>query len=100
MTAAQRAELDGVSALRAPQVLAGALVAEAAMKAFDIKSLRICPWALREGLILQRFDTLRFDTMPVDLPGRLPAGPQILPPGPAGALVLAAAGEPNGSAPL
>ena len=99
MTAARRAELDGVSALRAPQVLAGALVAEAAMTAFDIKSLRICPWALREGLILQRFDSLRFDTMPVDLPVQLPAGPQTLPPEPAGALVLAAAGEPNGSAP-
>ncbi|WP_433122356.1 Ppx/GppA family phosphatase [Arthrobacter koreensis] len=95
MTAAQRAELDGVSALRAPQVLAGALVAEAAMEAFSIKSLRICPWALREGLILQRFDTLHFETA-----GRLPAGPHILPPEPAGALVLAAAGEPNGSAPL
>jgi exopolyphosphatase/guanosine-5'-triphosphate,3'-diphosphate pyrophosphatase len=95
MTAAQRAELDGVSALRAPQVLAGALVAEAAMEAFSIKSLRICPWALREGLILQRFDTLHFETA-----GRLPAGSHILPPEPAGALVLAAAGEPNGSAPL
>lgn len=99
MSAAQRAELDGVSALRAPQVLAGALVAEAAMEAFAIKSVRICPWALREGLILQRFDTLRFDTMRVDPPVRLPAGPQLLPPEPAGALVLAAAGEPNGSAP-
>ncbi len=99
MTAAQRAELDGVSDLRAPQVLAGALVAEAAMEAFSIKSLRICPWALREGLILQRFDTLRFDTGNAGPLGRPPAGPHILPPGPAGALVLAAAGEPNGSAP-
>ena len=97
MTAAGRSELDGVSALRAPQVLAGALVAEAAMEAFNLKSLRICPWALREGLILQRFDTLRFDTQRVDPPGPLPAGPQTLPPQPAGALVLAAAGEPNGS---
>lgn len=99
MTAAQRAELDGVSALRAPQLLAGALVAEAAMTAFGLKSLRICPWALREGLILQRFDTLRFDAPHIDLPVPLPAGQQNLPPEPAGALVPASAGEPNGSAP-
>ncbi|KPN21748.1 MULTISPECIES: exopolyphosphatase [Arthrobacter] len=99
-TAAQRSELDGVSVLRAPQVLAGALVAEAAMEAFNLKSLSICPWALREGLILQRFDALRFDTLHLDPPGRLPAGHQSLTPEPAGALVLAAAGEPNGSAPL
>ncbi|MCC9192429.1 Ppx/GppA family phosphatase [Arthrobacter sp. zg-Y916] len=93
MSAADISRLDGVSALRAPQLLAGALVAEAAMEAFDLKSLRICPWALREGLILQRFDTLRFDT-----PGPLPAGPETYPQEPAGALVLAVAGESNGSA--
>ncbi|UPO76011.1 Ppx/GppA family phosphatase [Arthrobacter sp. Helios] len=93
MSVAERSRLDGVSALRAPQLLAGALVAEAAMEAFDLKTLQICPWALREGLILQRLDTLRFDT-----PGPLPAGPEPYLPEHAGALVLAAAGEPSGSA--
>lgn len=92
MSVADRTRLDGVSALRAPQLLAGALVAEAAMEAFNLKSLRICPWALREGLILQRFYTLRFDT-----PGPLPAGPEPYLPEHAGTLVLAAAGEPSGS---
>ncbi|MCC9173528.1 Ppx/GppA phosphatase family protein [Arthrobacter sp. zg-Y179] len=70
LTARDRAGLDGVSALRAPQMLAGALVAQAAMEAFAVQSLKICPWALREGLILRRFDTLRFETT-----GDLPRGP-------------------------
>jgi exopolyphosphatase/guanosine-5'-triphosphate,3'-diphosphate pyrophosphatase len=57
MTAADRAELEGVSAERAPQIVAGALVAEASMKALDIDSVDICPWALREGLILRKLDS-------------------------------------------
>ncbi|MEV6808131.1 Ppx/GppA family phosphatase [Streptomyces sp. NPDC017248] len=56
MTAAQRAELPGVSEGRAGQLLAGALVAEAAMDLFGVESLEICPWALREGVILRRLD--------------------------------------------
>jgi exopolyphosphatase/guanosine-5'-triphosphate,3'-diphosphate pyrophosphatase len=57
MTAADRAELEGVSAERAPQIVAGALVAEASMKALDIDTVDICPWALREGLILRKLDS-------------------------------------------
>ncbi|MDW5614195.1 MULTISPECIES: Ppx/GppA phosphatase family protein [Mycolicibacterium] len=57
MTAADRAELEGVSADRAPQIVAGALVAEASMKALGIESVDICPWALREGLILRKLDS-------------------------------------------
>jgi exopolyphosphatase/guanosine-5'-triphosphate,3'-diphosphate pyrophosphatase len=56
MTAAQRAELPGVSDGRAGQLLAGALVAEAAMDLFGVETLEICPWALREGVILRRLD--------------------------------------------
>lgn len=58
MSAQDRSELPGVSAARARQVLAGAVVAEAAMEAYGVESLRICPWALREGLILRRLDQL------------------------------------------
>jgi exopolyphosphatase/guanosine-5'-triphosphate,3'-diphosphate pyrophosphatase len=58
MTAQQRADLPGVSIGRAPQLLAGALVAEAAMDLFDVEVLEICPWALREGVILRRLDRL------------------------------------------
>lgn len=53
-----RAELPGVSATRAQQVLAGALVAEAAMDILRVNKLAICPWALREGIILRRLDHL------------------------------------------
>jgi exopolyphosphatase / guanosine-5'-triphosphate,3'-diphosphate pyrophosphatase len=56
MSAAQRAELPGVSEGRAGQLLAGALVAEGAMDLFGVESLEICPWALREGVILRRLD--------------------------------------------
>lgn len=58
MTASERAQLPGVSAGRANQLVAGALVAEASMDIFDIDELRICPWALREGVILRRLDGL------------------------------------------
>ncbi|MFJ8198709.1 Ppx/GppA family phosphatase [Streptomyces sp. NPDC096152] len=56
MTVAERAELPGVSDGRAGQLLAGALVAEAAMDLFGVETLEICPWALREGVILRRLD--------------------------------------------
>jgi exopolyphosphatase / guanosine-5'-triphosphate,3'-diphosphate pyrophosphatase len=52
------AELQGVSAQRAHQVPAGAVVAQAAMRAVDVPFVRICPWALREGVILRRLDQL------------------------------------------
>lgn len=58
MTAGQRADLPGVSEGRAPQLLAGALVAEGAMDLFGVDELEICPWALREGVILRRLDHL------------------------------------------
>ncbi|MEU7302201.1 Ppx/GppA phosphatase family protein [Streptomyces sp. NPDC007189] len=56
MTSQQRAELPGVSEGRAGQLLAGALVAEGAMDLFGVESLEVCPWALREGVILRRLD--------------------------------------------
>jgi exopolyphosphatase/guanosine-5'-triphosphate,3'-diphosphate pyrophosphatase len=52
------AELQGVSVQRAHQVPAGAVVAQAAMRAVDVPFVRICPWALREGVILRRLDQL------------------------------------------
>jgi exopolyphosphatase/guanosine-5'-triphosphate,3'-diphosphate pyrophosphatase len=52
------AEMDGVSAARAHQVLAGAVVAEELMRRLGLERVDICPWALREGVILRRLDTL------------------------------------------
>ncbi|MFE7318218.1 Ppx/GppA family phosphatase [Streptomyces sp. NPDC057555] len=58
MSARERARLPGVSEGRSRQLLAGALVAEAAMDLFGVEALDICPWALREGVILRRLDHL------------------------------------------
>jgi exopolyphosphatase/guanosine-5'-triphosphate,3'-diphosphate pyrophosphatase len=61
MTTRQRCELPGVSEGRANQLLAGALVAEAAMDLFGVEKVEICPWALREGVILRRLDHMGSD---------------------------------------
>jgi exopolyphosphatase/guanosine-5'-triphosphate,3'-diphosphate pyrophosphatase len=58
MTVEERSELPGVSTSRARQLLAGAVVAEAAMDLLGISRLEICPWALREGVILERIDRI------------------------------------------
>jgi exopolyphosphatase / guanosine-5'-triphosphate,3'-diphosphate pyrophosphatase len=52
------AEMDGVSASRAHQLLAGAVVAEVTMRRLGIDAVEMCPWALREGVILRRLDIL------------------------------------------
>jgi exopolyphosphatase/guanosine-5'-triphosphate,3'-diphosphate pyrophosphatase len=57
-SAADRAQLAGVSRSRAPQLAAGAIVADAAMDLFGLRELEVCPWALREGVILRRLDAL------------------------------------------
>ncbi|MFM6841296.1 MAG: Ppx/GppA phosphatase family protein [Candidatus Planktophila sp.] len=59
MTRAQRSDLPGVSASRAQQIVAGAMVAEGAMNALGITKIQQCPWALREGIVLQRLDWLK-----------------------------------------
>jgi exopolyphosphatase/guanosine-5'-triphosphate,3'-diphosphate pyrophosphatase len=56
MASKDLAELDGVSVGRAHQVLAGAVVAGGAMDALGVDELELCPWALREGVILRRLD--------------------------------------------
>jgi len=58
MNAAERARIPGVSEGRAEQMLAGAIVADAVMDLMGCTQLEICPWALREGVILKRLDVL------------------------------------------
>jgi exopolyphosphatase/guanosine-5'-triphosphate,3'-diphosphate pyrophosphatase len=67
MTAGQRAALHGVSVARSAQLLAGALVAEAAMELFGVDELQISPWALREGVILRRLDLIAARAVPSPL---------------------------------
>jgi exopolyphosphatase / guanosine-5'-triphosphate,3'-diphosphate pyrophosphatase len=58
MDADDLAELPGVSPDRTHQIVPGALVAEAVMDIFSLEALQICPWALREGVILERLDQI------------------------------------------
>ncbi|PEG55153.1 hypothetical protein CRI78_08115 [Mycolicibacterium diernhoferi] len=74
MTTADRAELEGVSAERAPQIVAGALVAEASMRALGLETVQICPWALREGLILRKLDSEADGTALVETTPATPEG--------------------------
>lgn len=59
MNTKSRAELPGVSANRAQQIVAGGVVALAVMECLDVDEVEICPWALREGIVLRRLDWLK-----------------------------------------
>src|SRR3954454_25402829 len=56
MSPKKRARLPGVSRHRAHQLLAGAIVAHTAMRLLEVPRIRLCPWGLREGIILRRLD--------------------------------------------
>ena len=58
LSIAARAALPGVSAGRAHQLLAGAIVAHEALDVLGLDEVAVCPWALREGVILRRLDWL------------------------------------------
>ena len=58
MTKKTRTELPGVSEIRAGQIVAGAIVAHEVMDRLGITEVEICPWALREGILLRRLDWL------------------------------------------
>jgi exopolyphosphatase / guanosine-5'-triphosphate,3'-diphosphate pyrophosphatase len=58
MSEAERARLPGVSASRVEQLPAGAIVADAIMDLLGLDQIELCPWALREGVILRRLDML------------------------------------------
>lgn len=74
MSAAQRARLRGVSQPRARQLLAGAHVT---MSALGVERVRICPWALREGIMLQHLETMSDTnvTLPLQPLVRMPEAP-------------------------
>ncbi|PWK82156.1 Ppx/GppA phosphatase family protein [Lentzea atacamensis] len=77
MSAAQRGRLRGVSQPRAKQILAGAVVAHVTMSALGVQRLQICPWALREGIMLQHLESMS-DTnvrLPLQPLVRMPEAP-------------------------
>jgi exopolyphosphatase/guanosine-5'-triphosphate,3'-diphosphate pyrophosphatase len=53
-----RTALPGVTPERTYQIVGGAVVAEETMRALGVDEVEICPWALREGAVLQRLDRL------------------------------------------
>lgn len=59
MSQEERIELPGVSAARARQITAGAFVAEGVMRNLGLEELEICPWALREGIVLKWLDWMK-----------------------------------------
>jgi exopolyphosphatase / guanosine-5'-triphosphate,3'-diphosphate pyrophosphatase len=58
MSQAERVRLPGVSASRVAQLPAGAIVADAILDLLGVDQIELCPWALREGVILRRLDLL------------------------------------------
>jgi|SRR3954452_17238615 exopolyphosphatase/guanosine-5'-triphosphate,3'-diphosphate pyrophosphatase len=58
MSAEERQAVRGVAPSRCRQIVGGAIVADAAMRVLDIAELDVCPWALREGVLLRRLDRL------------------------------------------
>jgi exopolyphosphatase / guanosine-5'-triphosphate,3'-diphosphate pyrophosphatase len=58
MSQAERLRMPGVSASRVQQLPAGAIVADAILDLLGIDQIELCPWALREGVILRRLDML------------------------------------------
>ncbi|WP_243789047.1 Ppx/GppA phosphatase family protein [Saccharopolyspora gloriosae] len=53
---AERAKLPGVSRSRARRILAGAVAADALLRAIGVDELDLCPWGLREGLVFRFVD--------------------------------------------
>jgi len=56
--AARRLELPGITPERAHHIVAGSIVAVETMRAMGVTVFETCPWALREGLLLQFIDPL------------------------------------------
>ncbi|CAG7844294.1 Exopolyphosphatase 1 [Pseudoclavibacter triregionum] len=58
MPSSARPALPGVTADRAFQIVAGGVVLLEVMRMFDIQELDVCPWAMREGVLLDYLDRL------------------------------------------
>ncbi|MHC3467196.1 Ppx/GppA family phosphatase [Streptomyces sp. 7R007] len=79
LPAADRARLPGISAPRAVQSLAGAVVGHTAMKLTGIRTVTICPWAIREGVLLRHIEDGASWWAEVTRLGESPAPPEPVP---------------------
>ncbi|MGZ0711671.1 Ppx/GppA phosphatase family protein (plasmid) [Coraliomargarita sp. W4R53] len=58
MPAEARQALPGITPERTFQIIGGAVVLHATMKALGVDSLEVSPWALREGVLLRYLETV------------------------------------------
>lgn len=58
MPAASRPALPGITADRSFQIVAGGVVLLEVMRMFGIEELDVCPWAMREGVLLDYLDRM------------------------------------------
>lgn len=58
MPSDMRQFLPGITPERSYQIMAGAVVLRTAMKVFEVPTLTVSPWALREGIVLRYIDGL------------------------------------------
>ncbi|MET0734189.1 MAG: Ppx/GppA family phosphatase [Microbacterium sp.] len=58
MPAEARQQLPGITPERTFQIVGGAVVLHAAMKALDVVDLEVSPWALREGVLLRYIESV------------------------------------------
>jgi exopolyphosphatase/guanosine-5'-triphosphate,3'-diphosphate pyrophosphatase len=58
MSSKEREQLPKLSRARANQVVAGAMLARHLVRQLELSAIEICPWALREGVVLRRLDWL------------------------------------------
>ena len=57
LSSVKRQRLPGVSAHRARQILAGSIVGYEVMRGLNVEAVQICPWGLREGILLRRLES-------------------------------------------
>jgi exopolyphosphatase/guanosine-5'-triphosphate,3'-diphosphate pyrophosphatase len=60
--ASSRQELPGITPDRTMQIVAGAVVLHTAMELMDVAELEVCPWALREGVLLRYIESLAWQS--------------------------------------
>lgn len=64
MSEAERSSVPGISTQRSGIIIAGGQILEGAMRALRIDQLMTCDWALREGVIIDRFRELEAESRP------------------------------------
>jgi exopolyphosphatase/guanosine-5'-triphosphate,3'-diphosphate pyrophosphatase len=64
MDETERCSVPGISAQRAAIIVAGGQILEGAMRALGIDRLMTCDWALREGVIIDRFREFEAEARP------------------------------------